>query len=350
MMCKYFSLTAVFVVSLFLCGQWAVGQAQQANDFQITPGQLNLPSNNRRTAEPSEPRVYPAKKDGTPDRSQGPVWIGSPSNSSYTLQNGQATAYHNALDISSRNANGAVAPLEFNAGVYGRVVASRPGFIAVRLPDGNFIQYLHVSQGLAKPGQDVTPRTPLGVTGNRGTNGKPIQGMTIHLHIQATDSKGRVLNPDRAFQLGRNEPRDRTLTTVVPEWIDVGPLLIDGRRPKAPDGVVNYNDSVGLYFDENAPKGKVAMSGAPEDRLLGTWYGVFDYTFRKDGKVISNGSVIAEWKNYEDDTFETDLFSAKTNKWSIVEIKGKGPALISHQKYIQMYRNKDSNDLRKSRR
>src|SRR4051794_7865385 len=54
-------------------------RAEEAKDFQIAASLLDLPEKNVRTAEPAQPRAYPAKKDGkTPDRLKKPSWLGSP--------------------------------------------------------------------------------------------------------------------------------------------------------------------------------------------------------------------------------------------------------------------------------
>ena len=182
---------------------------------------------NARTAEPSEVRAYPAKADGTTaDRIKGPLWIGSKSSPEYKLQDKEVAVYHGAIDISSRGPDGKPVEREFTAGVYGTVLASRPGFVAVQMPDGNVVQYLHASNVRLKPGQDVKPDTILGETGNLGTSGKPIGGMPVHLHIQVTNPKGQLMDPDRAILAGRAEKQDRTIRWVKPDWVDVGPMLI----------------------------------------------------------------------------------------------------------------------------
>jgi hypothetical protein len=238
---------------------FGMGSGVLAQDAQVTPKMFGLGDNtNKRTAEPSEIRAYPATKDGkTADRSKGPVWIGSKTTPEYKLKENEVAVYHGALDISSRGPDGKPVAREFTAGVYGTVLASRPGFIAVQLADGNIVQYLHVSEARLKPGQAVRPDTILGETGKLGANGKPIKGMAIHLHIQVTNRKGKLVDPDRAILAGRAEKQDRTIKWVKPNWVDVGPLLIASKRPKVgPDGVVKADAAnKRLYFDESAPKG-----------------------------------------------------------------------------------------------
>jgi hypothetical protein len=238
-----------------------------AQDTQLTPEMFGLGDNsNKRSAEPSEVRAYPAKADGTADRSKGPVWIGSKANPEYKLKEKEVAVYHGALDITSRGPDGKPVAREFTAGVYGTVLASRKGFIAVQMADGNIVQYLHVSEARLKPGQAVKPDTILGETGNLGTNGKPLGKMAIHLHIQVTNPKGKLMDPDRAILAGRAEKRDRTIKWVKPDWVDVGPMVIDSKKPKvSADGVVKADAAnQKLYYDESAPKG---------DSLVGTKWG-----------------------------------------------------------------------------
>ena len=287
-----------------------IGTCEETQDFQITPEMLGLPDGNRRTAEPNEVRAYPAKPDGkTPDRSKGgPVWIGSKSKPEHKLQDGEVPAFHNALDISSRDEDGKRAPQPFKAGVYGTVVAARPGFIAVQLADGNIIQYLHTSKAFVKPGQNVEPGNWLGVTGDVGT--KP---GNIHLHIQAVNSDGKVINVDRAFLEGRNEKRDRTIKWVTPKWVDVGPLLLDGVKPKvSPDGVVKADsENRKWYYDENAPK---SLAGPGASPLTGKW----ERKFRQKGQggewhdvfiVKPDGTAVRT------NTFNSD--AGETKSWKV---------------------------------
>ncbi len=215
---------------------------------------------NERTAEPSELRTYPAKADGiTADRSKGPVWIGSKAHPEYKLKDNELAVYHGAIDISSRGPDGKPVAREFTAGVYGTVLASRPGFVAVQLADGNVVQYLHASDVRLKPGQDVKPDTILGETGHLGASGKPLD-MPIHLHIQVTNPEGKLVDPDRAVLAGRAEKQDRTIKWPELKWVDVGPMLIDSVKPKVgADGVVRADAAnKKLYYDEGAPKSAIA--------------------------------------------------------------------------------------------
>ena len=93
----------------------------RAQDNQVTPEMFGLGDNrNKRSAEPSEVRVYTTKADETADRSKGPVWIGSDANPEYRLKENDVAVYHGgSLDITSRGPDGNPVAREFTAGVYG---------------------------------------------------------------------------------------------------------------------------------------------------------------------------------------------------------------------------------------
>ncbi len=237
----------IWQASLFLIavlGTAPFGRGDDKEPTKINPDWLFDTSGHRRTAEPSEPRVYPAKPNGEPDRSKLPVWIGDKDGAEYRLKANEATAFHKALDISSRpTPDQPPEPMTFKAGVYGTVAVAKKGEIAVKLDTGNFVIYKHNSECAVKIGDKVTPTTPLGKTGNIGVNGKPLDGMAIHLHIQAVDAKGRIIDPDQAFLAGRRKPKPRNaslIKPVKPEWVEVGPIYLDDttKRPKVVNGVV----------------------------------------------------------------------------------------------------------------
>jgi hypothetical protein len=76
-------------LGVFLCGLQSISPAQDAKDFQITASLVGLPDGNVRTAEPYQPRAYPAKDDGkTPDRTKRPSWFGKPEDPKYRLKDG----------------------------------------------------------------------------------------------------------------------------------------------------------------------------------------------------------------------------------------------------------------------
>jgi murein DD-endopeptidase MepM/ murein hydrolase activator NlpD len=59
----------------------------------------------------------------------------------------------------------------------------------VTLDDGSILQFLHASKISVQEGQQVTPDTVLGITGNTGAS-------VIHLHVQAKDPQGHPINPE----------------------------------------------------------------------------------------------------------------------------------------------------------
>lgn len=109
--------------------------------------------------------------------------------------------FHFGVDYGSN-----AVPRNFLAGVSGTVVtAGGDGFntIAVRLANGNRIEYLHASAVNVSVGQAVTPTTVLGRTGGTGPSGA--NQYAIHLHIQARDASGRYIDTDAALA-GRTLP------------------------------------------------------------------------------------------------------------------------------------------------
>ena len=66
--------------------------------------------------------------------------------------------------------------------------------IVIRLADGSTIELLHASRIDVSVGQDVTPGTQLGLTGGTGPGGS--SDFPIHLHVQAHDASGRLINPE----------------------------------------------------------------------------------------------------------------------------------------------------------
>jgi hypothetical protein len=101
---------------------------------------------------------------------------------------------HRGVDYSSMDENGTITEVEFTAGVSGVatvVAGSAWNTINVTLPNGNVIQYLHASEIHVTNGQQVSPGTVLGKTGDTGAN-------AIHLHVQAKDANGNYINPSCA--------------------------------------------------------------------------------------------------------------------------------------------------------
>lgn len=117
------------------------------------------------------------------------------------------------LDFTSNDDHGRPLELPFEAGVTGEVTYVGGAFnsVQVTLDNGNRIQFLHASQVLVQMGQQVEPTTVLGRTGGTGPYG-PNQ-YEIHLHVQAFDRHGDLIDPDCALSGGENR---RLRRNVVP--------------------------------------------------------------------------------------------------------------------------------------
>jgi murein DD-endopeptidase MepM/ murein hydrolase activator NlpD len=115
----------------------------------------------------------------------------------YVLLDGESFRPHGGTDYRSRPAGGAGAtPLPFSTPHAGTVEQASGGYntIKIRLADGSTLELLHASRIDVVVGQDVTPGTQLGLTGGKGPRG--LNQFTIHLHVQAHDASGGLINPD----------------------------------------------------------------------------------------------------------------------------------------------------------
>lgn len=112
-------------------------------------------------------------------------------------------AWCTGIDFTSNDERGQPANLDFEAGVSGVVtyVGGDFNMIEVRRTDGNRIHYLHASQVFVRVGQQVGPTTKLGRTGGAGRDGS--EQYEIHLHIQAIDEQGNLIDPDCALAAGQ---------------------------------------------------------------------------------------------------------------------------------------------------
>jgi hypothetical protein len=119
--------------------------------------------------------------------------IGRSSDAGWRAVSG-GSKFHFGIDFSS---NGT--PMNFHAGVNGKVIKTGDQYntITVELSNGNKIEYLHASSIAAKVGQAVTPDTILGKTGGKGPKGR--RQFPVHLHVQATDSEGNLIDTDAAL-------------------------------------------------------------------------------------------------------------------------------------------------------
>jgi hypothetical protein len=282
-------LLAVLSLSILL----PQGIQAQTSDFKITPEMLGLPDGNARTAEPYETRVYPTDDKGNPIRSgldkydkSYPIIVDKQTGKQYKLDEKEGAVFHGALDLSSRPATGkAPVPLDFKAGVYGTVLGARgtDGVILVQLPNGNIIHYLHTSEATVEPGQKVKPNTVLGKTGNVGTG-------AVHLHLQATDPKGKLIDVDKAFLAGRKPDLWTAVDWKAKHWVDFKPDYQTLPKPKVEGGVVKAATRIG--FDDDSPKHWVtgtswsgSLSWSKGDNNWRSYSGgALLITFKPDGK------------------------------------------------------------------
>jgi hypothetical protein len=74
--------------------------------------------------------------------------------------------------------------------------------IEVKRENGNRVQFLHASKVYVVVGNEVEANTKLGKTGGTGPEG--VDQYEIHLHIQAIDEQGNMIDPDCAISGGEN--------------------------------------------------------------------------------------------------------------------------------------------------
>jgi hypothetical protein len=186
-----------------------------------------LPPGNRRSSEVGAVRVYKKDPDGKPLRPQPKDYPKTVDPKVFTPGSDEFVRVHEGFDVTSRDAEGKPAPLDFKAGVHGRVVevgtGNSLGRIAVEVDERrNRVEYLHTSRTYVKVGDEVTPETVLGVTGKTGAD-------AIHLHVQARNGKMEAVNPDEVVLYARKPPGDREVAEFfVPlKWNDVVPASTD---------------------------------------------------------------------------------------------------------------------------
>lgn len=107
--------------------------------------------------------------------------------------------WYAGIDFTSHDERGNPANLDFEACVTGEVsyVGGPFNMIEVKRESGNRIQFLHASEVYVTTGQQVGASTKLGKTGGTGPEG-PGQ-YEIHLHVQAIDEHGNMIDPDCAI-------------------------------------------------------------------------------------------------------------------------------------------------------
>jgi murein DD-endopeptidase MepM/ murein hydrolase activator NlpD/ribosomal protein L40E len=103
------------------------------------------------------------------------------------------------IDFTSKDQYGQVRPLDFEACVTGEVtfVGGVFNMVEVTVENGNRIQYMHASRVYVTPGQQVGPATKMGITGGTGPDGS--DQYETHLHVQALDRNGDLIDPDCAI-------------------------------------------------------------------------------------------------------------------------------------------------------
>jgi hypothetical protein len=227
---------------------------------KIMPSNLGLPSGNVRSSEPFVTRVY---RTDSADKIVAPQPNGYPKtiDAEYTLQEHETARTHYGVDLTSRDEGGKPAPLDFRAGVFGKVLKAGDGpwgTITVQVQDGSILQFLHTSKSYVKVNDAVTPDTLLGKTGSKGAG-------AIHLHIQARDKFGNFIAPDLVFDSGKK--RGTTDATIAKDDLEFNPDDNYGISPTALDGKVSKTIKPrSRWFSE------VIGEGGKVDLLLGEFY------------------------------------------------------------------------------
>lgn len=135
--------------------------------------------------------------------------------------------YHGGVDVTSRTPDDKPTPQEFKAGVYGQVLEADPkdktGKVVVQVDDrGNTVEFFHLTAPSVVPGQRLTPDTVVGVTGSKAAN-------AVHLHVQAKNKRGQVLDAREVVTYARKPPATRP----QPAWFAPVPRTPDEVPPPA---------------------------------------------------------------------------------------------------------------------
>ncbi len=133
------------------------------------------------------------------------------------------------LDFTSNDDYGRTRELPFEAGVTGEITYVGGAFntVQVTLENGNRIQFLHASHIFAQVGQTVEPTTVLGRTGGTGPYGP--NHYEIHLHVQAFNEHGDLIDPDCALSGKENR---RLRRNVLPrEGAKGATAVLSGTQP-----------------------------------------------------------------------------------------------------------------------
>lgn len=217
-----------------------------------------LPPGNRRTSEPGVVRVYKTDENGRILERQPDGYPRTRDNDDAgPLGPGEVARLHEGIDYSSRDRSGNAVPMDFRAGVHGKVIqtghGSPLGRIIVEVDERkDRIEFLHTSKCHVRIGQTVEPTTLLGQTGNRGT-------AIVHLHVQARNQKGEALNPDEVVAFARSPSAP---TKAVPffkplKWSVTVPPISDGdfhSKASAPTTPPGAPDKPPLTNRSNEPE------------------------------------------------------------------------------------------------
>ena len=164
----------------------------------VTAGTFGLPNGNQQTSKYGVNRVFYTGADGKEHARTVPDgYIPDPAKGEKFTRKHLGDDFSSHSDPPKFNVKGKIIaqPEPFTAGVSGTVhiiPGSKYNTINVVLPDGSTIQYLHASHINVVEGQQISPDTELGITGNTGVT-------DIHLHVQAKDSQGRTIDPQRVI-------------------------------------------------------------------------------------------------------------------------------------------------------
>ena len=264
-----------YFAGLLLAGT-CVAAMSGAVDEQDVPPDNFLPQGNVRTSHAGVIRIYKVNAEGKigPQPTGFPKTVNDPTQP-FEMADDEVPRIHEGFDFSSRGKDGKPIPTEFRAGVYGKIAEPpRKGIIVVEVDDGgNRVEYLHnsaVANGIVK-GLKVNPLTVLGTTGNYSPSlnmqGQPfpLNGMAIHLHVQARNKSGQALYPDEVIRYAHiaSALRGKKAGFFVPmKWMDLKKLKPIDWNEVQQDFVDRGRPGIGgvstprLVFDENVPKKK----------------------------------------------------------------------------------------------
>ncbi len=191
---------------------------------------FGLPAGNERISEPGVPRLY---KNNVAQHTVTQEYVNAHPDEDIRI--------HYGIDFTSRvfgkdkkgKPTTEVKKMDFTACVEGKVTGLSGGTwntISVTLSNGNVIQYLHASAVKVKVGDDVTPDTVLGVTGDSGSPGR------VHLHVQAKDKNGKYIDPDCAIADKPNESMPTLPKKATPKKGGASPPAAKGGKGKGKGG------------------------------------------------------------------------------------------------------------------